>query len=57
MLPKFQNVLASCVSTISTHCTAIVLLVLMNGPVKMLVAEALEETIAGDPADDASEPL
>jgi hypothetical protein len=29
----------------------------MKGPVKMFVAEALDEMMAGDPADDAIEPL
>jgi hypothetical protein len=29
----------------------------MNGPVKIFVAEALDDMMAGDPADDASEPL
>ena len=57
MLPKFHDVLASCVSTISTHCTAIVLLVLVNGPVKMLVAAALDEMMAGTLFADVNEPL
>lgn len=57
MLPKFHVVLASAVRFISTHCTAIVSFVLMNGPVKMFVAEALDEMMAGWLADDASEPL
>ena len=57
MLPKFHVVLASAVSTISTHCTAIVSFVLTNGPVKMFVAAALDEMMAGWLADDANEPL
>lgn len=57
MLPKFHVVLAVCVSTISTHCTAIVLLVLMKGPVKMLVAAVLDEMMAGTLFADVNEPL
>ncbi len=49
--------LASVVRFISTHCTAIVSFVLMNGPVKMFTAEALDEMMAGWLADDANEPL
>jgi hypothetical protein len=57
MLPKFHVVLASVVSTISAHCTAIVSFVLMNGPVKIFVAATLDETMAGTLLADVSEPL
>jgi hypothetical protein len=57
MLPKFHDVLASAVRFISTHCTAIVSFVLMNGPVKMFTAEALDEMMAGTLLADVSEPL
>ncbi len=50
-------VLASAVRFILTHCTAIVSFVFTNGPVKMFVAAALVEMMAGTLLADVSEPL
>ena len=53
---KSQYVLASCVRNILAHCTAIVLLVFTNGPVKMFVAVALDEMMAGPFVVDCIDP-